>query len=175
MDKKRKILVGALMLGLISGPAVALAAGSIFGGDGSLDPVAAAPATAAPFAEPIAQQAPAPDHAADLLAACGTEGRSLVAGEAAGELSDVEQAALEALRPICADAGVALPEAAADEEVVVIETVLVTTGGDGDQGGGSHDDDQYDDDEYDGDSEDEDDSEDEIDSEDEDDEAGEDA
>jgi hypothetical protein len=41
----------------------------------------------------------------ELARACGRDGRKLVALEGSGEISDVQQAALDALRPICNEAG----------------------------------------------------------------------
>lgn len=63
---------------------------------------------------------------ADLEAACGPDGQFLVAVEAAGTITDLEQAALDALRPICAEAGLALDDPPAPPPVV--HTVTVSNG-----------------------------------------------
>ncbi|NNC74459.1 MAG: hypothetical protein HKN93_02995 [Acidimicrobiia bacterium] len=47
--------------------------------------------------------------AEDLVRACGAEGRYLVDLEAAGAINQVQQAALDALRPLCDDASLPLP------------------------------------------------------------------
>lgn len=54
----------------------------------------------------------------DLALACGADGTSLVAAEVDGTISDVQQAALDALRQICADAGMALADPVAPAPVV---------------------------------------------------------
>jgi hypothetical protein len=52
---------------------------------------------------------------ADLETACTVEGWALAAGEAAGMLSDLQQAALDALRPICESEGFSLEAAPATQ------------------------------------------------------------
>jgi hypothetical protein len=47
--------------------------------------------------------------AGDVAAACGDEGLKLVELEKDGSITDVQQAALDALRPICSDQGQPLP------------------------------------------------------------------
>lgn len=60
-----------------------------------------------------AQPAPAFDNVrateADLRAACGYVGMTLVDAERNGTISDVQQAALDALRDICDEQGLSLP------------------------------------------------------------------
>jgi hypothetical protein len=108
MDDKRRSLLVALAIGLVSGPVLALAASGVFNTDGAVaSPTTLAAAVAAPAALPTGQGA-ADTAFADLLAACGTEGRGLVAGETAGSLTALQQAALDALRPVCAAAGLSL-------------------------------------------------------------------
>jgi hypothetical protein len=70
-------------------------------------------ATGATFGTTVATQpAPiaSPFHESDLRAACGVDGMALVDLETSGGASDVQQAALDALRPICGSAGMPLPE-----------------------------------------------------------------
>jgi hypothetical protein len=57
----------------------------------------------------------------DLILACGPDGMSLVAAENDGTISDVQQAALDALRQICAEAGMPLPNPVAP---VVVESAV---------------------------------------------------
>jgi len=97
-----------------------------------------------------------PSHESDLQAACGEDGMKLVDLETAGAASDVQQAALDALRPICGEAGMPLPEGPAPTaapDVAVIEasgTHLTQSvddhGDDDDHGGDDHGDDDHDDD-----------------------------
>ena len=47
----------------------------------------------------------------DLIAACGPAADDLIALERTGSVSELQRAALEALRPICAGAGMSLPVA----------------------------------------------------------------
>jgi ribonuclease E len=61
---------------------------------------------------------------ADIATACGPEGAQLVAAEAAGELNELQQAALDALRPICEEAGMPLSGPPLPPPIVVIETVM---------------------------------------------------
>ncbi|NOY55442.1 MAG: hypothetical protein GXP34_05580 [Actinobacteria bacterium] len=67
---------------------------------------------------------------ADLQRACGEDGPALAAKEAAGTISPLEQAALDALRPICADTENPLPVASVagrpTQIVTVVETVSAT-------------------------------------------------
>ncbi len=61
--------------------------------------------------------------AEDLAQACGPAGLQLVAAEADGTISPVQQAALDALRPICEGQGMALP--AKPEPPPITQTVTV--------------------------------------------------
>jgi hypothetical protein len=120
--------------------------------------VAAVPTTAAAADVVIDPVVATGDH---LAAACGEDGLSLVALEASGETTEVQQAALEALRQICSDAGLALP--APPPPPPVIRTVTVATpttttsstaptvaedGDDADDEQREHDDDDHDDDDH---------------------------
>jgi hypothetical protein len=117
------------------------------------------------------------DPAADLAAACGDDGWTLVAAEADGTITELEQAALDALRPICAEASMELAGPPAPPPV--IRTVTVSSGGGGgddasdasgsdDDESREHDDDDHDDDHDEEDEEDAEDEEDDHDEEDED-------
>jgi hypothetical protein len=118
MDGKRKGFLVALVIGLISGPALALGVTHIFGADAAVAAPAttvAGPSTTVGLAATTTTVSPE----ADLAAACGAEGAALVAAEDAGTLSDVQQAALDALRPICAAAGFNLDGASSPDAVLV--------------------------------------------------------
>ena len=121
-DSRRKALAG-LFGGVLAIPALALASSALFA---STDPEAEAAddqATGTASAEVAAQQAPSSATvtatARDVRRACGRDGQALVDAEAAGTIGAVEQAALDALRPICAAEGRPLAEPPAPEPVVV--------------------------------------------------------
>ena len=59
----------------------------------------------------------APSTGADLETACGVAGLAMVAAETAGTISQLQQAALDALRGICAEQGMPLPAPAALQPV----------------------------------------------------------
>jgi hypothetical protein len=77
----------------------------------------------APAAAPMESAVPAATTSNDLVTACGDAGPDMVAMEAEGTISAIQQAALDALRPICADHGLALPGKPAPPPVV--ETVVL--------------------------------------------------
>jgi hypothetical protein len=113
MDGKRKGFLVALVIGLVAAPALALVASGLLGGEAVADEpttttvAAVAPVTAPPATSTTTTATPP----ADLETACTIEGADLVAGEAAGMLSDLQQAALDALRPICRSEGFSLEAA----------------------------------------------------------------
>ncbi|HEX9863769.1 MAG TPA: hypothetical protein VGC03_02265 [Acidimicrobiia bacterium] len=63
------------------------------------------------------------DITADLQAACGLEGMQLVSLEESLTITDVQQAALDALRGVCEQQGIPLPSKPALEPIV--QTVVV--------------------------------------------------
>ncbi len=74
-------------------------------------------------AEPIdAGTAVVPDLAQDLLVACGPVATEMIELEKAGELTTLQAAALDALRPICAQEGLPLPESLDSQTVQVVLT-----------------------------------------------------
>jgi hypothetical protein len=81
--------------------------------------------TAAPAASTAAQVSFTDSGAteADLRAACGYVGMTLVDAERDGSISDVQQAALDALRDICDEQGLSLPAPPTPDEQV--QTVVV--------------------------------------------------
>ncbi len=143
MDGKRKGFLVALVIGLVSAPALALVASGLLGGQAVADePVTTTAAATAPATIPPATTTTAPP--ADLERACTVEGWALAAGEAAGRLSDLQQAALDALRPICEAEGLPLKaapaaQAAAPTAPVDAAAAPAAQYGDADQG-------EYDDD-----------------------------
>jgi hypothetical protein len=63
------------------------------------------------------------DITADLQAACGPEGMQLVSLEESLAITDVQQAALDALRGVCEQQGIPLPSKPAPEPIV--QTVVM--------------------------------------------------
>ena len=92
--------------------------------------MATATTTTATAAMPASQSIvvdPVTASNADLAAACGADGLSLVAREWNGDISDVQQAALDALRQVCAEAGLSLPDPPAPAPIVHRVTVTSPT------------------------------------------------
>ena len=166
----------SFLLGLLLVPLSAVAAFALVaGGTTEATPAMAAEETTTTTAVEVVETVAVPttaDPVADLTAACGDDGWALVGAEADGTISDLEQAALDALRPICAEAGMELAGPPAPPPV--IRTVTVSSGGGGgddtsdapasdDDGSRDHDDDHDDDHDEDEEDEDEEDEEDEED------------
>lgn len=100
----------------------------------------------------------------DLLMACGPDGMELVALEESGKITDVQQAALDALREVCDQEGLALPEKPVPDPIVqkvvipaatatTVAAATSTTSDDGyeyedDEYDDEYEDDEYEDDEY---------------------------
>jgi hypothetical protein len=106
-------LVIAVVVGLLAGPALAVGAAKIFGRpesaktEGSVPTSTAAAATATPVVQAAATTTTTAGPS-DMELACGPEGQTLVAREENGTITGLEQAALDALRPICTEAGMPL-------------------------------------------------------------------
>ena len=93
-----------------------------------------------------------PSTGADLETACSEDGLAMVAAETAGTISQLQQAALDALRGICVEQGMPLPAPAAPQPVATQPTaptgepVLVASEDDGHHGrhgGGDEDEDDH--------------------------------
>lgn len=67
-------------------------------------------------------------RSSDLQSACGPAGLALVEREIAGTIDAFQQAALDALRPICSDAGIPLPPAEETAPAQVVVTAAQGTG-----------------------------------------------
>ena len=77
---------------------------------------------------PVAAEAAvasAPDLAQDLLVACGPIASEMIELEKAGSLTQLQSAALDALRPICSQEGLPLPE---DPGSQTVQAVLTRSG-----------------------------------------------
>ncbi len=93
-------------------------------------------------------------NSADLAAACGEDGLELVRHESDDTITELQQAALDALRQVCAEAELPLPGPPAPPPVIRTVTLAAsdspTTTIDGDRHeDGDHDDDDHDDDDHD--------------------------
>ena len=86
-------------------PLSAFAASSLVESSGVADSVVAAEPS------PVVESAvnAAPSITADLETACGDAGLAMVAVETAGSIGELQQAALDALRGVCAEQGMPLP------------------------------------------------------------------
>ena len=161
----------SLILGLLLIPLSAVAATALISSDGESDsddagvivvevPETTVATTATTEAETVFVAEPPTATRADLEAACGPEGLELVERETAGTITDLEQAALDSLRQICAEEGLELAGPPAPPPVVrtvkVVDTSTAATTGDtvsddaavsgSDDHDDDHDDDDHDDD-----------------------------
>jgi hypothetical protein len=116
---KKSVPVLAVMIGLVVLPVTAAVAYGMGVGRPSAQQTTSSTLT------PVVATAPAPiDNAAlDMAKACGPAGRRLVKGERRGTLSDVQQAALDSLREICAENGYELP--ARKDKPPTTQTVVI--------------------------------------------------
>ncbi|MBA2337825.1 MAG: hypothetical protein H0V96_08735 [Acidimicrobiia bacterium] len=151
-SSRRNALIG-LIGGVLVIPALALASSTILGTN-----TIEAEATAATVA-PAAVEVPATTTTAvtatagDIRRACGRDGATLVAAESDGSITDIQQAALDALRPICKREGRPLAGPPTPEPVVVTASPLVAGAAASFEGDDDHhDDDSRDDDSWDDDS-----------------------
>ena len=111
----RKGLAVSVALGTLLIPLTAYAA-SVMVGDGmAADPGTPVSSTVVATQTPVSQQ---PGTAGDLVVACGQAGLDLVAGEANGSLTGLQQASLDALREICTQEGIPLPGKPVSEPIV---------------------------------------------------------
>ncbi len=135
----QRAAVGGLVVGILAIPALVLASTAILDDRDRIDDgvrsdesarvagaiVDATTITAPPVTSPpIADTDDADTDDADIVTACGPDGAELVAREASGEITELEQAALDALRPICLEAGLPLADAPMPEPIVIVETVI---------------------------------------------------
>jgi len=116
-SKRPRVYAASLVVGLLLLPTIAFA----FSGSGGDTPVAtASPVIAVPIAELITLESTAQLDAGDLAAACGADGSSLVEKEGTQTITPIEQAALDALRPICAANSLALADYTPESDDAVI-------------------------------------------------------
>lgn len=117
------IIVGTLLV-----PLTALAAIWLTDPDQGTEDTSA-PSTAASVATATTQPTTAATNAiaADLSTACGPEGMQLVSVEESESITDVQQAALDALREVCEQQGIPLPPKPAAKPMVQTVVVPATT------------------------------------------------
>lgn len=154
-DLTKKSLSTSMIVGTLLVPLTAVAAVWLTGQEQS---AAEAPITntttsvsVVAVSDPTVVNSPV-DPAADLEMACGSDGMQLVSLEESGKITDVQQAALDALRDICDQEGLPLPSRPAPDPIVqtvVIPAATATTVA-GSTSTSPPDEDQYEDDEYEG-------------------------
>ncbi|MDF1595573.1 MAG: hypothetical protein P1T08_05695 [Acidimicrobiia bacterium] len=127
---QRKNFLIALLIGALAVPLLALAANGLIEGNGSQDQADEPEvASLSPLLTESIEKVVDTDRQVDeptedyLAAACGSDGMALVDKETDGSIDAIEQAALDALRPICDEAGLTLPDAA--EVAPVVQKVVV--------------------------------------------------
>ncbi len=150
---QRKNFLIALLIGALAVPLLALAANGLIEGNGSQDQadeseVASLSPLLSESIEKVVDTEKVDEPTEDYLAAaCGSDGLALVDKEADGSIDAIEQAALDALRPICDEAGLTLPEAPqvapVVQKVVVVEQVPAPATSVDDGGAESGSDDAY--------------------------------
>ena len=133
---RSSVFTVSLILGMLLVPLSAVAAAAVIsdGGDAGTEetveavtvaevPEAIVTTTAAETVETVFVTDPPTFTRADLEAACGEQGWELVEREVEGTITELEQAALDSLRQICAEEGLELPGPPAPPPV--IRTVAV--------------------------------------------------
>lgn len=121
---RRSTFTISMILGLLLIPLSAVAAIALV--DRSTPEIdESAPIVAAPVSAVVATTAAGSYTDADLAHACGDDGSALLEKEADGTINSLEQAALDALRPICEGAG--MPLAGPPAPAPIVRTVRVTT------------------------------------------------
>ncbi len=103
--RAKKSVSLSVILGTLLVPLSAFAASNLV--ESTAAPGTSITAAASPVAETVVTEPASP--ARDLETACGEAGLAMVAAEAAGSMDDLQQAALDALRGVCAEQGTPLP------------------------------------------------------------------
>lgn len=133
------------ILGVVMVPAAALVAVALVGPTSpgetvestTSNPVTAMEAAVTTAADIVVEPVTSTDE--DLVAACTTDGMVLVELEASGEITELQAAALAALRQLCEEAGIPLQGPPAPPPVVRTVKVSKPSGGSGGGGGGGDD------------------------------------
>ncbi|HSJ84438.1 MAG TPA: hypothetical protein VLA91_11540 [Acidimicrobiia bacterium] len=122
---KRSVSISVLV-GLVLVPLSAYAATILVGDRTPAESEASIPAPVATSAI-VTDFATQTASAADLEAACGDAGLGMVSAETSGSIGGIEQAALDALREICAQEGMPLPGKAVSPPIT--QTVVLADNG----------------------------------------------
>jgi hypothetical protein len=166
--RAKRTVSTSMVLGLLLVPLSAFAASVLISDRAQTEPEAPAPASASlPTPVTAIDFAIQTATAADLAAACGETGMGMVAAEMEGSIGDIQQAALDALREICAEQGMPLPGKPAPQSltqtVVLADSQPASSSDEGAEVGweveydDDHDEDEWDDDDHDEDHDDDDD------------------
>jgi hypothetical protein len=131
----------SLATGALLVPLSAYGASSLVNAPADPEP-ASTSTTVAPVTSP--GETIAPVESADIGIACEEEGMQLVTAEGNGSISTVQQAALDALRDICANEGMPLPDApklapATTPTTIAVQPTTVGTNPDEDDDDRDHD------------------------------------
>ena len=123
--RARRSVSASVLAGMLLVPLSAYAASVLVSDRTQVEPEAAVPA---PIYTPVTVTdfATQTASAADLEAACGDVGLGMVGAELDGSISDIQQAALDALREICAQQGMPLPGKPAPQPIT--QTVILADG-----------------------------------------------
>lgn len=148
-SSRRNALIG-LIGGVLVIPALALASSTILGTNTVEAEATAATVAPATVAVSATTTTVVTATAGDIRRACGGDGETLVTAESDGSITDIQQAALDALRPICEGEGRPLAGPPTPEPVVV--TASPTASGGAAVSFDDNDDDHHDDDSWDDDS-----------------------
>jgi hypothetical protein len=112
--RAKKSVSLSVILGTLLVPLSAFAASNLV--ESTAAPGTSITAAASPVTETVVTEPGSP--ARDLETACGEAGLAMVAAEAAGSIGDLQQAALDALRGVCAEQGTPLPTPPTTQTVV---------------------------------------------------------
>jgi len=123
--RAKRSVSASVLVGMLLVPLSAYAASVLVSDKTQVEPEARVPA---PIYTPVTVTdfATQTASAADLEAACGDVGLGMVAAELDGSISDIQQAALDALREICVQQGMPLPGKPAPQPIT--QTVILADG-----------------------------------------------
>lgn len=123
-DRTPRRLAASIVVGLLAIPLAAVASGSLVGSFVSQPEPSEAPTTVADGQQDVMRSAESTASLRDdLEVACGEAGLVLVDAESTGTITIVQQAALDALRPICDAEGMPLPPGPEPEPITRTITV----------------------------------------------------
>ncbi len=118
MERSTAKLTISIIAGLVVVPLAAVMAVALMSDTQPTDTTLAAAVEASPEVQQVVFGAVAEATSEDLAAACGPAGMALVTAEADKTITPLQQAALDALRPICEGQGTPLPGKTAPDPIV---------------------------------------------------------